>query len=138
MGGDAVKRGLPGMGDSLVLLTGGASLDVVRHPLLHSRPLNMFTRLSKGLIPSRVASRGMVIVNGHQRTFLGSGEVSLDPVDCKPVFGNQCDVLIIPVAMVYPWGARQSVGGYIGLPGDISDFIVIFLEVGMPPGSSSV
>ena len=65
----------------------------------------MFAHLSKGLVPSRVASRGVVVVNGHQGTFFEGGEIALDPIGRKPIFGDQCDVLVVSVTMVGPWGA---------------------------------
>jgi len=126
------------MGNGLVLLANGAPLDVVHHPLLHSRPLDVFAHLSEGLVSSRVASGRMVVVDGHQGAFLGGGQFSLDPIDSEFVPRDQCHVLVIPVAMVCPRGAGQSVGRYVGLPGDVSDFIIIFLKVGVPAGGSSV
>ncbi len=101
-----VKWGLPGVSNGLVLLTNGAPLDVVCHPLFHPRPLNVFARLSEGLIPSWVAGGRMVVIDGHQRTFLSSSRLGLNPVDRKLIFRNECHILVISFTVVCPWRAR--------------------------------
>ena len=100
LGGDAIKWGSSGMSHGFVLLTDRAPFDVICYPLLHSRPLGILTCLSKGLVPTRMSGRRVVMVNGHQGTFLEEGKVALDPIGFKSVFGNQGDVLIVSVPMV--------------------------------------
>ena len=69
VGRDAIQRGFPRMGHGFVLLTGGASLDVVCYPLSHPRPLGALPCLSKGLVSAGVSGGRMVMVDGHQGTF---------------------------------------------------------------------
>ena len=61
------------MGNGFVLLTDGASLDIVCHPLLHSGPLGTLTCLLKGFVSPRVSSGGVVVVNDHQGAFFEGG-----------------------------------------------------------------
>ena len=63
--GDTVKWGSSGMSDGFVLLTSRTSLDVIRDPLFHSRPLGAFACLSKGFVSSRMSGGGVIVVNGH-------------------------------------------------------------------------
>ncbi len=86
--GDVVKRGLPWMSQGFVLLTDGASFDIICDPFFHSRPLDVFTCLSKGLVSSQVSGRGVVMMNGHQGAFFKKGEVVLDLVDFKFLPGD--------------------------------------------------
>ena len=49
------------MGLDLILLAGGASLDVVRDPLVHLWPLIEFLDFPKRFIPSRVSGGGVIV-----------------------------------------------------------------------------
>jgi len=83
-----VKWGSPRMGNGFVLLTDGASLDIVCHPLFHSRPLGMFMCLLKSLVPPGMPSRGVIMIDGHQGVLFENGQVAPDSVDLKFVFGD--------------------------------------------------
>ena len=50
------------MGLDFVLLTGGASFDVIRYPLVHFWPLIEFFDLSDHFILSRVSGDGVIVV----------------------------------------------------------------------------
>jgi len=62
---DPIEGSFPPVGEDLILLAGGASLDIVCDPAVHSIPWGMLFCLADGLVPSGV-SHGVVIMNqGH-------------------------------------------------------------------------
>ncbi len=94
------------MSHGFVLLAGGASFNVVCHPLFHPGPLGVLTCLLESFVPSRMSGRRVVVVNGHQGTLFKEGEVTLDPIGPEFVFRDQHHVLIVPVSMVCPQRVR--------------------------------
>ena len=62
----------------------------------------------------------------------------MDSANPELTLWDQGDILVISVATVRSRGMRQGIRRYVGLPQDVSDLVVIFLEVGMPAGSLSV
>ena len=61
------------MGKDFVLLACGASLDIVRNPVVHSYPLCVSFGFTDGFVPAGVSCRGVVMDEGHNESFLCVG-----------------------------------------------------------------
>src|SRR5258707_5064391 len=69
-GSDAIEGDSRSVRKVFVLLTRHASGDIISDPGLHPFPDQMVLGLLKGLVPSRVSCRGVVMGQGHKVSFL--------------------------------------------------------------------
>ena len=61
------------MGEDLVLLTCGASLDVVCDPVVHPYPFCMSFGFANGFVSAGVSRCGVIVDEGHNESFLCVG-----------------------------------------------------------------
>ena len=93
------------MGENFVLLARGASLDVVRNPVVHSYPFCVGFGFADGFVPAGVSHCGVVVDEGHNESFLCIGRWGFFQSGCGYEFfgGNDGDALVVVFSLVYTW-----------------------------------
>ena len=142
----SIGRGLLSVCEDLVLLASGAAFDVIHNPFFHSRPPVFLLHFPKSFVPARVPCCWMIVHEGHDASFNFKDRRHNDlsfwihsgGCHYEFFFWEYYDIFIVSFSFVSTWRSREHVRGCVCFTQYIKDFIVVFLEVGMPPGCSSI
>ena len=116
------------MGKDFVLLTGCASLDIVRDPLVHTVPSDKLFSFPDGFIPSRVACQWVIVCDVHAELFcvLVDRFVDSGGID-EFVRWDHGDLLVVVFPLVGSGWSRQCICWNISLSGNMLYLVIVFL-----------
>jgi hypothetical protein len=137
-GADLIEGGLGAVDKDLILLTGCTSLHVLGDLIVHPWPGKALLSLLNHFVSPRVACSRMVMNQGHEVSLLGLRYFVNGDGPCEFLRWEYNYVPVVFFPLVGSQGPRKDVWSHVGFPRYVVNDEVIFLQVCMPLGHSSI